>query len=57
MPVVVEPVIAPETVNSLFAIAFGFAVAGLSACAYRTFPQFSFARNRRWRRALPRCRY
>jgi hypothetical protein len=44
MPIVLQPAIAPEVVNSLFALAFGFAVAGLCACAYRLygehFPSF-----------------
>jgi hypothetical protein len=32
-----QPAITPEMINSLFAIAIGFAVAGLSASAYRLY--------------------
>ena len=39
-----QPAISPDIVNSLFAIAIGFSVAGLSASGYRlygmTFPSF-----------------
>jgi hypothetical protein len=33
----VQPALSPETVQSLFSLAFGFAVAGLCASGYRLF--------------------